>query len=112
MVAAQDGDVPLLQPGDYRWVEPSRSAPFGSAAEPWSKRHPAGPHARAYEERIASRHLNPRFFLPCFQILHIDGGARFQVRDAFEARNVDQDAARKDAVLEVVNGVFCVALFH
>src|SRR5262252_4097791 len=84
MVAAEDCDVALLEPGDHRRIESCRPAPFGPAAKPWPIRLPPCPHARAHEQRVAGGYLDPRLLLPCLQVLDIDGRTRLQIRNAFE----------------------------
>ena len=49
--------------------------------------------------------LTPAFSFPCLQVLDIDRRTRLQIRNAFEPRNVEQDAARENPILEVVDGI-------
>src|SRR5438067_13096704 len=65
MVAAEDGDVALLEPRDYRRIKPCRSAAFGAAAQPWPDCQPARPYAGAHEQRVAARYPDARLPFPC-----------------------------------------------
>src|SRR5712671_6612607 len=49
MIAAQDGDVALLEPGDHRGIKPCRPPAFGTAAKPWPNLLTPRPHTRAHE---------------------------------------------------------------
>src|SRR5947209_14130506 len=109
MVAAEDGDVALLEPGDDRRIKPCRPAAFGAAAQPWTHGLPARPHAGAHEQRVAARYPDARLPFPCLQVLDIDRRTRLQIRNAFQPRNVEQDAARENPALEIVDGILRVA---
>src|ERR1700680_214703 len=100
MVAAHDGNVPLLQPRDDRRIEPGRPAPYGPAAKPRTHSLAARPHSRAHEQRVTSPHFHARLLFPRLKILHVYGRARLQVGNALEARDVDQYAAREDPALD------------
>src|ERR1700722_14274126 len=112
MVAAEDGDIACLEPGDDRRIEPRRPAAFGPAAKPRPGFLAARPHTGAHEQGVAGSYLDAGLLFPRFEVLDIDWRARFQIRNTLEPRNVDQDAARKNSALDVVDGIFCVALFQ
>src|SRR4030095_9148298 len=111
MIAAEDGDIALLEPGDDGRIKPGRTRAFGAAAQPWADGLPASPHAGAHEQRIAGRdfHSGPSF--PRLEVLDIDRRARLQIRKPFEPRNVEQDATRENSILEIVDGILRVAAF-
>src|SRR5437870_5559135 len=92
MVAAHDGNVALSQPRDHRNIESGHLS--GPSPEPRALRIPLGPQAGAYEERVPGTHLHSGFLFPGLQVFDVNGSSRFEVRHAFETRDVDQDAAR------------------
>src|SRR5262245_24182296 len=53
MIAAEDGDVALFEPGNNRRIKSRRLAAFSAAAQPGPDCLPASPHAGAHEQRIA-----------------------------------------------------------
>src|SRR5262249_23130147 len=106
MITTENGNVALLEPGDDGGFRPGGLPAFGAAAQPWPGCLPASPHAGAHEQRIAGRHFHAGPSFPCLQILDIDRRARLEIRDALESRNVEQDAARENPILEIVDGIF------
>src|SRR5687767_12185230 len=102
MVAAKYRDVPLLQPRNDRGMQAGRPAALGSTSEPGTLRVPPRPHARADKQCVARPDLHAGLLLPRLEILDIDRSARLEVGNALQPGNVNEDAAREDAVLDVV----------
>ena len=68
------------------------------------------PDAGTDEQRIARGDLDAGLLLPGFEVLDVDRRARLQIRHALEPRNVDQDPAREDAVLDIEDRILRVAV--
>ena len=78
----------------------------GARAERGATRPDAGSH----EERIPRRHADARLLLPCLEILDVDRRSRFEIGHALQPWNVNEDAARDDAVLDVVDRILLMTL--
>src|SRR5207248_10398361 len=64
----------------------------------------------ANEHGITGRYLQSGLFQPRLDILDVDCSAGLEILDAFELRDVDEDATGEDSILEIVNGIFCVTI--
>ena len=104
-VAPQQRHVALPQPRDGARIE--AGGLLGEVPRPHLRA--AYPPPRADEQRIACRDLHARLLFPRLQVLGINRRSRLQVFDSLQPRDVDQDAAGHDAVLEVVNRIPAVA---
>src|SRR5262245_2483381 len=108
MVAAEDRDITLFEPRNDRRVEPGILA--GAAARIGSELLPIGPDTGADEKRVPRADLDPRLFFPGFNIFNVDWRSRLEIRHAFQARYVNEDPARQNAVLHVGDRVLRMAV--
>src|SRR3954451_11377907 len=69
------------------------------------------PAAGAQQHGVTGGNLDARLFLPRFEILDVERGARLEIGQVAQARDVDQDAARDDAVFQVLDAELRAALF-
>ena len=89
-------------------MQPGGSTARPAAPEPRALGGAARPDPGADEQGVAGGDPHPRLLLPRFQVLDVDRRPRLQVRHAPQPRDVDEDAARHDAALQVVDGVLLV----
>ena len=109
MIASEQRDVSRLEPRQHRRMKPGGLPAVRASAQPGPDGLASRPHAGPHEQRVASRHLHARLLLPRLEILDVDRRAGLQIRHALQARDIDQNSAREDAVLDVVNRVLRVA---
>src|SRR5687768_6535818 len=105
MVAAEQRHVALAEPRDHGRVETCGPPALGAAPQPWPLSLAARPHAGTDEQRVTRSDLHAGALFPGLQVLDVDRRARLEERHALQPRDVDQHAAREDAVLEVVDRV-------
>src|SRR6185295_16909626 len=67
------------------------------------------PAAGAEEHGVAAADLDPRELLPRLEVGRIDRRSRFEERHVPQPWQIDDDAARHDAVLLTLNAVFDAA---
>src|SRR6476620_2211485 len=94
-ITRKDRDVALLQPRHHGNMQPRKDLP----RVPRPLGGTASPAAGAYEYSIAASDLHAGFLLPRLDVFDIDPSPRLHIRNPLETRNVDQDAARDNAVL-------------
>ena len=102
----RNDDAALLQPGRDRGVV----AGFVLADVPRPELRAPRPAAGAQEDRVARTDLDAGLLLPGLEVFDEDRRARLEIRQVLQPRDVDEDAARDDAVLQVVDAEFCAAL--
>jgi len=56
--------------------------------------------------------LDARLLLPRLQILDIDRCTGLQIGNSLETRNIEQDAARENPVLEIMNRILLMPAFQ
>src|SRR5262245_51505325 len=89
---SENGDIAFLQPRDDGVVKACHSI----VDRPWSEFSSSRPAPPAEQKRVAGHCLCTGLFLPGLEILGIDPGSGFQIRNTLESRNVVQDASRDD----------------
>src|SRR5262245_21738362 len=77
---------------------------------PWAELRAARPAARAQQNDVAGSDLHAGFLFPRLHVLDVDRRPRLEVLDALQARDVDQNSARDDALLQVVDAELGAAL--
>src|SRR3954469_16130187 len=82
----------------------------GEFATPGSDCGSACPTARANEDHIAGADTNSALLFPCIQILWINGRAWFEIGNVLQRRNIDQNTARKNPLLQILNPKLSSAL--
>jgi len=98
-IAASKRHVTGSQPRGNRRVETGGALSDG----PGSRLLATGPTSRAEQHRVAGTHLHTGLFLPRFDVLLIHRCPRLQIGHTLQPRDVQQHAARDDALLEVVD---------
>src|SRR2546422_11619722 len=106
MIRRQERDILLLQPGNHRRIEAGVFAARRYAPQIGANFFPAGPHSGANEHSITGQYLQSGLFQPRLDILDVDRSARLEVFDAFELRDIDEDATSENPILEIVTPVF------
>src|SRR5215510_4915530 len=102
MIRGQYRDVLLFEPGNHGSVESGIFAALGSSAQIWTGLLPACPHTGANEQSITRLDFQSSLFEPCLDVFNVDRSARFEIFHSLKLRDIDEDAASEDSILEVV----------
>ena len=65
---------------------------------------PQRPPSGADQHDIAAAHFHSGLLFPCVQVFGVDRQPGLEIRNALQPRDVHQDAARQNPVLEIRNG--------
>src|SRR3981081_3903451 len=105
-IAAEHSHVTRLEPLGAGSVQPRRVG----GDWPWALRITSSPASGTNQHNIAAADFHTRFLLPRGQVFGIDGRTGREISNAFEARNVHEDSARKNPILEIGDCQFGSAL--
>src|SRR5215471_7046115 len=103
MICREDRDVLLLQPRNHRRIESSVFPTLSPSSQVGTNFFAACPNAGANEHRIPWQYFQSGLFEPRLNVVNVDWSARFEIFQALELRNIDEDTSREDSILEVVN---------